>query len=178
MIHRSLAAAAVALVLAVACGETETDDAAPATEPSTAAADTSTPSTDDADTDTPADETSDADTDTDEPMDDAGDHEELFPDVVGAMAILDDDGTWTFSATLSSPYDTPARYADAWRVRDEDGTVFGIRELAHDHADEQPFTRSQSGIEIPDDVAVVIVEGRDQLSGWGGATVTVTLERS
>ena len=90
---------------------------------------------------------------------------------------MDGSGTWTFDATLSSPYDTPQRYADAWRVVGPDGTVFGIRELTHDHASEQPFTRSQTGIEIPEDVQTVTVEGRDQISGWGGATVEVNLSR-
>jgi len=103
--------------------------------------------------------------------------EELYPDVVDAAATLEANGTWTFVATLSSPYDSPDRYADAWRVVGPDGTVYGIRELTHDHANEQPFTRNQSGIEIPDDVDTVTVEGRDQLSGWGGATVDVELVR-
>ena len=107
----------------------------------------------------------------------ASEVEELFPDVLEAVAVLDGSGTWTFDATLSSPYDTPQRYADAWRVVGPDGTVFGIRELTHDHASEQPFTRSQTGIEIPEDVQTVTVEGRDQISGWGGATVEVNLSR-
>lgn len=107
----------------------------------------------------------------------AGDDAELFPDVLDATASLDGDGSWTVSATLSSPYDTPERYADAWRVVGADGTVYGIRELAHDHAAEQPFTRSQSGIEIPDDVDTVTIEGRDQVSGWGGATFELVLTR-
>ncbi len=102
---------------------------------------------------------------------------ELFPDVVGATAEQDGDGSWTFSATLSSPYDSPERYADAWRVVGPDGEVYGIRELTHDHANEQPFTRSQSGIVVPDDVTTVTVQGRDQVSGWGGATIEVVLER-
>lgn len=103
--------------------------------------------------------------------------DELFPDVVDVTAQLDADGTWTFAATLSSPYDTPERYADGWRVVGADGTVYGERPLTHDHQFEQPFTRSQSGIEIPEDVTEVTVQGRDQVSGWGGATVQVTLER-
>ncbi|MEM7284782.1 MAG: hypothetical protein AAF480_00385 [Actinomycetota bacterium] len=107
-----------------------------------------------------------------EPADD-----ELFPDVLAAEASLDGDGTWTFRATLSSPYDSPERYADAWRVLDEEGNELGVRILAHDHANEQPFTRSLDNVEIPDDITVVTVEGRDQISGWGGATVEVVLER-
>lgn len=103
--------------------------------------------------------------------------EKLFPDVVGVEAVHDGDGSWTFHVTLSSPYDSPERYADAWRVVGPDGAVFGERILLHDHAAEQPFTRSQSGIEIPADVTTVTVEGRDQVSGWGGATMEVALER-
>jgi hypothetical protein len=123
--------------------------------------------------------TDDEATEPDEPAEggDGVDTGELFPDVVGATAQLAADGTWTFSATLSSPYDTPERYADGWRVVGPDGTVYGERPLTHDHQSEQPFTRSQSGIEIPADVVEVTVEGRDQVSGWGGATVQVTLER-
>lgn len=103
--------------------------------------------------------------------------EELYPDVVGVEAIHDGDGSWTFHVTLSSPYDSPERYADAWRVVGADGAVYGERILLHDHAAEQPFTRSHSGIEIPPAVTTVTVEGRDQVSGWGGATMDVTLER-
>lgn len=105
------------------------------------------------------------------------DSEILFPDVVEVTSVQDDDGTWTFSVTLSSPYDSPERYADAWRVLGPDGEVYGERILLHDHAGEQPFTRSQSGIEIPDGVTEVTVEGRDQISGWGGRTVTHLLRR-
>lgn len=100
----------------------------------------------------------------------------LFPDVIGVESELDG-GTWTFSVTISSPYDTAQQYADAWRVVGPDGTEYGVRILTHDHADEQPFTRRQSGITIPDDVDVVTVQARDLLNGWGGATLEHELER-
>lgn len=99
--------------------------------------------------------------------------EQLFPDVLDVMLARESDGTYTVSATVSSPYDSAARYADAWRVLGPDGSVLGIRELLHDHAGEQPFTRSLGSVEIPDNIVEVTVEGRDQVSGWGGATVTV-----
>lgn len=110
-----------------------------------------------------------------EESDDAGDVQK-FPDVIGAEAEQDGD-TWTVSATLSSPYDTPERYADAWRVVGPDGTVYGERILTHDHASEQPFTRSESGIEIPDDVTSVTIEGRDLEFGYGGETFELSLSR-
>ncbi|WP_211659205.1 hypothetical protein [Phytoactinopolyspora halophila] len=100
--------------------------------------------------------------------------EQRYPDVVDATAQRDGD-TYSFTVTISSPYDTPDRYADGWRVVDADGTVYGEHTLMHDHANEQPFTRTQSDVEIPDDVDEVTIEGRDQEYGYGGATVTVTL---
>ena len=102
--------------------------------------------------------------------------EQMFPDVIDATASSDG-STWTVAATLSSPYDTPDRYADAWRVVGPDGTVYGERILAHDHANEQPFTRSESGIEIPEDVTTVTIEGRDLQFGYGGDTFELALPR-
>jgi hypothetical protein len=101
--------------------------------------------------------------------------EQRFPDVIAAVVTETDTG-WDFDVTVSSPYDTPERYADAWRVVAPDGTVLGVRELAHDHAGEQPFTRSLRGVEIPADVDAVVVEGRDLANGWGGRTVEVALD--
>ena len=83
--------------------------------------------------------------------------------------------TWTLSATISSPYDSPERYADAFRAVAPDGTELGVRVLTHDHADEQPFTRSLTGLVIPDGVDEITVEGRDLANGWGGGTVTVAV---
>lgn len=103
---------------------------------------------------------------------DAG--EQKYPDVVD-VEVDEVDGTFSFSVTISSPYDSPERYADGWRVKGPDGTVFGEHTLMHDHAGEQPFTRTQTGVEIPADVTEVTVEARDQQFGYGGDTKTVTV---
>ena len=97
-----------------------------------------------------------------------------FPDIL-AVEVSADGESWRFAVTMSSPYDAPDRYADAWRVIGPDGEVYGVRELLHDHATEQPFTRTLAGVDIPAGVTEVTVEGRDQLNGWGGATVTVDM---
>jgi hypothetical protein len=106
----------------------------------------------------------------------AGADEQLFPEIVEVVVTPLGD-TFRFDVTVSSPYDRPERYADAWRIVAPDGTELGVRELAHDHASEQPFTRSLSGVEIPPEVTSVTVEGRDLVNGWGGGTKTVTIER-
>lgn len=98
----------------------------------------------------------------------------LYPDVTEASATVDGEA-FEFVVTMSSPYDSPERYADAWRVVGDDGVVYGVRELLHDHAGEQPFTRSLSGVQIPDTVTSVRIQGRDQVYGWGGGEVEVTL---
>lgn len=99
--------------------------------------------------------------------------EQRYPDVLDVVLTPQNDGTFDVAVMLSSPYDSASRYADAWRVLAPDGSVLGERILLHDHANEQPFTRSLSGVTIPEDVTEVTVEGRDQEYGYGGKTVTL-----
>ncbi len=84
-----------------------------------------------------------------------------YPDVVDAELEPTGD-TWSLDVTISSPYDSPERYADGWRVLSPDGPVLGEHRLAHDHAGEQPFTRTQTGLKIPEGVDEITVEGRDR----------------
>lgn len=98
-----------------------------------------------------------------------------FPDVVAVKVRPGGPGRFDFDVTVSSPYDTAARYADAFRVSGKDGTVFGERRLLHDHADEQPFTRDLYGVAVPAGVRVVVVEARDSANGYGGKSMEVLL---
>lgn len=107
--------------------------------------------------------------------DDTTSSDNEFPDVVSVEVSADSGGTYTFAVTMSSPYDTPERYADGWRILGPDDEVYAEMTLGHDHATEQPFTRTQTGVEIPDGVDSVMVEGRDIENGYGGARVTVDL---
>lgn len=97
------------------------------------------------------------------------------PDIVSATVEAREADTFDFAVTVSSPYDTPRRYADAFRVLARDGTVFGERKLLHDHAGEQPFTRELRGVAIPRAVRVVVIQARDQQFGYGGRTVELAL---
>lgn len=101
--------------------------------------------------------------------------DQKYPDVLTAKVHSSGPETFDFDVTVSSPYDTPQRYADAIRVMGHDGTVYGERKLMHDHADEQPFTRDVYRVKIPKGVLVVVVQGRDQQFGYGGKTIEVTL---
>ncbi len=100
--------------------------------------------------------------------------DQRFPDVLDAVVTPAGD-TFTVAATISSPYDSDARYADAFRVLDPEGNQLGGRELTHEHGDEQPFTRTATNVSIPPGVTIVTVQGRDLANGWGGATVAVAV---
>lgn len=101
--------------------------------------------------------------------------EQKYPDVVAVKVRAVAKQTFNFDATISSPYDSPRRHADAFRVMAADGTVFGERILWHDHASEQPFTRDLYNVKIPVDIKQVVVQARDQKFGYGGKTVGVVL---
>lgn len=74
---------------------------------------------------------------------------------------------WSFSVTVSHPDTGWHHYADAWEVSSEDGTVLGHRTLHHPHVEEQPFTRSLSGVIVPEGTRAVLVRARDSVHGWG-----------
>ena len=97
--------------------------------------------------------------------------EQRYPDIVAVELVPVGDQIYDVTVTVSSPYDTAERYADGWRVLAPDGTVLGEHQLLHDHANEQPFTRTQRGVPVPADVKQVVVEGRDQANGYGGRTL-------
>lgn len=86
-------------------------------------------------------------------------------------------GTWRFDVTVEHGDEGWDHYADAWRVVGPDGAVYGERILLHPHENEQPFTRSLSGVEIPSGVTQVVIQARDSVHGWGGAEVVVDLPR-
>lgn len=81
--------------------------------------------------------------------------------------------TYRFDVTVSSGDTGWDKYADAWEVRAPDGEVLGERVLLHPHETEQPFTRSLSGVVVPEGVDEVTVAARDSVNGYCGATMTV-----
>lgn len=86
-------------------------------------------------------------------------------------------GTWRFDVSLRHGDTGWDHYADLWIVVDaETEEEYGRRVLAHPHVNEQPFTRSQSGIKIPENVAAVIVKAACTVHGFGGNELIVKLK--
>jgi hypothetical protein len=98
-----------------------------------------------------------------------------YPDVLNVKVQARGDQRFDFDVTVSSPYDTLQRYADAFRVTGADGRTYGERQLLHDHANEQPFTRDLYGVDIPAGVQSVIAQARDLKHGYGGKSMEVKL---
>lgn len=96
-------------------------------------------------------------------------------DVVAAQYAKAADGSYRFDVTVRHADAGWDHYADKWQVIGADGAVYGERVLVHPHDNEQPFTRSQSGIVVPDSVKSVTVRAHDKVHGWGGAELAVDL---
>jgi hypothetical protein len=106
-------------------------------------------------------------------------------DVIFVEATLQSGNSWRFSVTVRHPDTGWDDYADGWDVILPDGTVIlpnpddpFTRLLLHPHENEQPFTRSQSNIIIPENVTTVTVRAHDIVDGFGGQEVVVDLTSS
>jgi hypothetical protein len=67
-------------------------------------------------------------------------------------------------------------YANQWEVLGPEGKVLGTRVLYHPHVDEQPFTRSLSGVKVPEGVSTVTLRARDSVHGYGGKELAMDLQ--
>lgn len=104
-----------------------------------------------------------------------GSNEQRFPDVVAVRVKVSGPNLFDFDVTISSPYDTPGRYADGFRVYTAANQILGERKLLHDHQNEQPFTRDLYGVAIPQGVTSVLIQARDQKYGYGGKVAEARL---
>jgi len=101
-------------------------------------------------------------------------------DVVNAQMAASTNGMYRFDVTIRSRDTGWDGYADAWRIESPDGTVLGTRTLAHPHVNEQPFTRSLSGVKIPTGVKRVTIRAHYSKAGWAkagwdGEILTITV---
>ena len=102
----------------------------------------------------------------------------MCADVDDVVITAESGGTYRFDVTVRSTETGWDKYADAWEVRAPDGAVLGTRVLAHPHVDEQPFTRSLTGVAIPEGVTIVEVAARDLVEGFCGAALQVPVPTS
>lgn len=89
------------------------------------------------------------------------------PVVVGVEWEKGQNGTYTFQVTLRHDDTGWDHYADRWVVESLDGDELARRVLRHPHVDEQPFTRSLAGVQLPPGIEQVIVRGHCSQHGYG-----------
>ncbi len=91
-----------------------------------------------------------------------------------SVDVRDRGGAFDFSVTIRSADTGWDYYCDRFELVAPDGRVLGTRVLLHPHVDEQPFTRSLSGVRIPDGVGAIEVRARMKPDGAGGSTVRLS----
>jgi len=98
-------------------------------------------------------------------------------DVITVEVTKPGDSTYQFDVKVSHNDEGWKHYVNKWDVVGSDGTVLGTRILYHPHVDEQPFTRSLSGVKIPKGINKVTVRAHDSVHEYGGKVVTVFIPR-
>jgi len=81
----------------------------------------------------------------------------------------------TFSVTLKHGDEGWQHYANQWDVMTMDDQLLKSRVLYHPHVDEQPFTRSLSGVKIPAGTTEVKIRAKDLKHGYSSDEYTVRI---
>ena len=98
-----------------------------------------------------------------------------YAHVLGTRWQQTDADTYTVHATVRHDDNGWDNYANIFQVvpvGDSSQVSNGVRELLHPHDNEQPFTRSQRGVQA---VGQVRVEAADNVEGWGGTVIELSL---
>jgi hypothetical protein len=85
---------------------------------------------------------------------------------------------WSVNVTLKHGDTGWDHYADNWRVVDGEGNIAGERVLYHPHVNEQPFTRSLSGVKLLESITTVYIEAHDKVHGWTPSRLKVDFSKA
>ncbi|MCV2403886.1 hypothetical protein OFY17_13520 [Marinomonas sp. C2222] len=96
-----------------------------------------------------------------------------YAHVQSVKAVEMSKGSWCFHVAVRHNDEGWEHYADAWQVIDDQGVILGERVLLHPHVNEQPFTRSLCGVQIPVGTESVRVRAKCNQHGFGGKEVIV-----
>ena len=91
------------------------------------------------------------------------------------VKVTSSQDSFRFDVTLRHDDAGWDHYADGWEVLSPSGDVLDKRVLAHPHVSEQPFTRSLSGVKIPQELSTVSIRAHDSVHGYNKSVVEVSL---
>jgi len=97
-------------------------------------------------------------------------------DVIDAEVKHENDGSYTINVTVQHADEGWNHYADHWLVLDKDEQIIAARKLMHPHIKEQPFTRSLSYIQIPDEVTEVTIRAHCSVDNYSGKNMVVKIK--
>lgn len=86
--------------------------------------------------------------------------------VVNVEAKCNANKVCTFNVTLEHKDTGWKHFANKWEIYTPDNKLIATRILHHPHVNEQPFTRSLSGVVIPKGLDRVFVKGHDLVHGY------------
>jgi hypothetical protein len=101
----------------------------------------------------------------------------------GEVEIIDvkhqcnNDNVCSFKVTLQHADSGWDHYANQWQILSQDGKVLGTRTLHHPHVNEQPFTRSLSGVKIVPGTRQVKIRARDSVHGLNKKEFIVNIKK-
>ena len=99
-----------------------------------------------------------------------------FAQVEKIRMVYRSNGHWDVYVTVRHNDQGWDHYADRWQVIDEKtGDVLVERILAHPHDNEQPFTRSLSGLVIPEGIRNLRIRSSCPQHGYGGREISIEL---
>lgn len=98
------------------------------------------------------------------------------PEVVTAQAECNPQRVCTLRVTLRHDDTGWDHYANQWQVLSPQGQLLATRTLHHPHVDEQPFTRSLSGVKIPLAMKAVLIRASDSVHGATEQDYVLTLD--
>lgn len=96
-------------------------------------------------------------------------------DVMDVKVHKTSKNTYTFSVTVLHEDTGWKHYATRWEILDADGSLLATRVLHHPHVNEQPFSRSLSGVYISNTIKQITVRAHDSIHKFGGQTFSVNL---
>lgn len=96
-------------------------------------------------------------------------------DIVRVKILKVGESTYQLDVTVFHKDEGWNHYVNKWDVVGSDGIVIDTRILHHLHVNEQPFTRSLSGIIIPEKFSSVTVRAYDSIHEYGGKVVNIDL---
>ena len=98
-------------------------------------------------------------------------------EILAAAIVHQSQGEYLVNVKLQHQDTGWERYADEWRIVDQQGNILGSRTLLRPHVDEQPFTRALSNVRLDHNLTTIFIEAHDKKHGWSKQKLELDLTK-